>query len=77
MRKIAVLFIVFIQTACASNTYYYQNNNQKYLTPTVNSISRGNSKVSYYLTDKNQLLGVSDMLIIKLNDEVNIWMNLT
>jgi hypothetical protein len=72
MKLIIALFILFSQTACANNTYYYQNNHQEYITPAFNSANRSNPKIDYYLTENNQLLGVSDKLIIKLNDGVDI-----
>lgn len=72
LLKVFFISISLVQTACASDTYYYQNNNQKYITPAFNVANRSNPKIDYYLTDNNQLIGVSNKLIIKLNDNTSI-----
>jgi hypothetical protein len=70
--KVCFISISLVQIAYASDIYYYQNNSQKYLAAVIDSINRNNSKINYYLTGKNKLLGVTDKLIIKLKSEIYI-----
>lgn len=70
--KVFFISISFAQTACANDTYFYQNNIQKYLTQEFRDVAGSDPKIDYYLTDKNQLLGVSNKLIVKLKNNINI-----
>ncbi len=65
--KIVLFFIVLTQFLYASDNYYYKNNKKVTIIPTV-SLLRATSTIDYYKNDRGIVLGVSDKLILKLQD---------
>jgi hypothetical protein len=63
--------MVFVQFACASDMYYYKNNQRATLTPET-SISRSSSIIDYYKTDSGVTVGVTDKIIVKFNSDADI-----
>lgn len=68
MKNITILFILFIQLAYASDTYYYKNNQKVPLTKNSDFLLRSNSTVDYYKNNRGIIMGVTDRLIVKLKD---------
>ncbi len=66
MKNIIILIALF-QFGCASDNYYYKNNQKVSITPNT-SISRSDSSMDYYENEKGIVLGVTDKLIVKLKD---------
>lgn len=71
MKNIIIIFILLLQVGCASDKYYYNYNQKENLTPNT-SILRNNSAVDYYQNDKGVVLGVSNKLIVKFKDTLNL-----
>ena len=71
MRNIIIIFIVFVQYGCASDSYYYQNSKKIGLS-SVKSISRSNSKIDYYQNERGTVMGVTNHLIVKFKNIKNL-----
>ena len=76
MKKTILILIALFQYGYADDTYYYQNNQKVTITPIV-SILRSNSDIDYYQTNNNIVLGVTDKLIVKLenSDSLEQYLN--
>ena len=73
MKKIVLVLIVFIPFVYAGDSYYYKNNKKVNITPAITSaLSRSGSSTDYYKNDKGIVFGVTDKLIVKLNDARNL-----
>lgn len=71
MKNIIILFTMLIQYGCASDNYYYNNNQKITITPD-NSMLRSNTNTDYYQNNKGIVLGVTDKLIVKLKDDKDL-----
>lgn len=71
MKKLFLLPLALLQIGCASDNYYYQNNEKIYLTP-VTDYSRAISNTDYYTNDKGITIGVNDQILLKLNNNADI-----
>lgn len=75
MKILLLTIVFFFQVGCASELYYYKNNEKVFL-DTANYNSRSNIKINenvdYYQTDTGTILGVSDTLLVKTKAEVDI-----
>ena len=76
MKIITIILIILIQLALAQDNYYYKNNQKQSLTPinvvNTKSLSKVKSTMDYYENENGIVLGVSDKLILKLNNEDNL-----
>jgi len=73
MKNIIIVFVLFMQLACADTTYYLQNNKKVKLTPfEQKSRTVVDNKMDFYINDNNVVLGVSDKLMLKLKDDSNL-----
>lgn len=71
MKKITSVLILLIQLGCASDNYYYKNNQKVSIKPST-SVLRSDVGIDYYQNDKGILLGVTDKLIVKLKNSNNL-----
>lgn len=71
MKEALILFVILVQSGCASDNYYYQGKERVYLSP-IDSIARSRSSIDYYQNERGTVLGVSDKLIVKLKDAKNL-----
>ena len=63
--------MVLIQYGCASDNYYYKNNQKVTITQSV-SMLRSNINIDYYQNNQGIVLGVTDRLIVKLKDNKDL-----
>ncbi|QOY51971.1 S8 family serine peptidase [Candidatus Sulfurimonas baltica] len=71
MKKSLLIIISILQLACASDSYYYHNNQKVYLIP-YNISLRSSSNIDYYQNEKGVVLGITDKLIVKLKNDISI-----
>ncbi len=71
MKNIYIIFTLFGTLVYAGDSYYYNGMQRVKLTP-ISSLSRSVSGVDFYETEKGIVLGVSDTLILKLKNSVNL-----
>ncbi len=70
MKKITIAFIMLIQFGYSQDHYYYKDNTKVSL-KAYKSNTGNTTKVNYYKNEKGILLGITDKIIIKV-DEVNL-----
>ena len=66
IKTITIILILFVQSGCASDTYY-RSNDKVDITP-IPSLSKSNSNIDYYQNEHGTVLGVSNKLIVKLKE---------
>jgi hypothetical protein len=71
MKNVILIFFIFIQMGCAGDSYYYSGNKKVVLTPNT-TMTKSVSRVDFYQDENGVLLGVSDKLIVKVEEEVVI-----
>lgn len=71
MKFLLLIFMIFLQFGYANEPYYYQNNQKITLTPD-HSISDHHPHIDYYQNSKGIVLGVTDKIIIKTKDGIDI-----
>lgn len=69
--KYLIIILILLQYLFANDSYYYQYHNKKSLTK-LTTLSRDNSRLDYYQTERGIIVGVSDKLILKLKKSDNI-----
>lgn len=67
MKKIITILILLTTWSYADEIYYYQSGKKIQLTP-IQPLFRTLSKRDYYTNSSGTLLGVSDRLLVKLQD---------
>lgn len=75
MKTTFFIIMALVQMACASDNYYYQNNEKIYLTPLVapsSSLLKTNPEVNYHKNENGIILGVGDKIIVKIKNGVEI-----
>lgn len=70
MIKISIAFIILIQLGYGQDNYYYKNNTKVSLKAYKSNIEN-TDQVNYYKNEKGILLGITDKIIIKV-DESNL-----
>lgn len=68
MKNLILIITIFIQIGCASDTYYYKNDQKVNLT----FKSSNDLNVDYYKNTNGILLGVTDKILVKFKEEINI-----
>jgi len=71
VKKAAVVLTLFIQLGFASDNYYYKKNEKVTLTPNDTAF-RASARVNYYINENGTVLGVSDMLLLKLKRHADL-----
>lgn len=67
--KFVTLMLIFVQTGCAGDNYYYKNGKKEYLNE-KKLFRSTNTKV--YETQKGLRLGISNKIILKLRDDSSL-----
>lgn len=66
-----ILIILLFQFINASDNYYYSKNQKEYLT-LKNDLLDENSSINYYKNNKGIILGVTNKIIVKLKDGIEV-----
>ena len=71
MKYLIIMSVLLLQHLFASDDYYYENHKKISLSK-MPSIIRANTKVQYYQTQRGDVVGISDKLILKLKKDDNL-----
>jgi hypothetical protein len=71
MKNFIIIFMILVSYGYTNNIYYYKDNQKITIIPII-SLSRNNLNIDYYQNDKGIKLGVTNKLIVKLEDAINL-----